>query len=71
LNTNKIFKINLPKGRIEQALKKSNYIFAEYLFENGGIKNGIFEIKYKYKTKDKGKWLIGAIKVDLNKQKLI
>lgn len=66
LNTNKIFKINLPKGRIDQALKKSNYIFAEYLFEKGEIKNGIFEIKYKYKTKETNKWLIEKIKVDLN-----
>ncbi|PIF33701.1 hypothetical protein CLU81_4322 [Flavobacterium sp. 9] len=71
LRTNKIFKINLPKGRIEKTLKITTEIFFENLFEEGKIKNGIFEIEYRYKTKDKGKWLIGAIKVDLNKQKLI
>ncbi len=71
LRTNKIFKINLPKGRIEKTLKITDGIFSETLFKDGKIKNGIFEIEYRYKTKDKGKWLIGEVKVDLNKQILI
>ncbi|MBF4484109.1 MULTISPECIES: hypothetical protein [unclassified Flavobacterium] len=71
LSTNKLFKINLPKGRIEKTLKITTEIFFESLFEEGEIKNGIFEIEYRYKTRHNGKWLIGEIKVDLNKQTLI
>lgn len=71
MSTNKIFKINLPKGRIDKTLKITSGIFSETLFEEGEIKNGIFDIKYRYKTQDNGKWLIGEIKVDLNKQVLI
>lgn len=71
MSTNKIFKINLPKGRIEKTLKITNGIFSETLFEDGEIKKGTFDIKYKYKTQDNGKWLIGEIKVDLNKHILI
>jgi len=67
LSTNKIFKISLPKGRIDKTLKIINGTYAETLFEEGKIKNGTFDIKYKYKTNDNGKWLIGDIKVDLNK----
>jgi len=67
LSSNKIFKISLPKGRIDKTLKIINGTYAEALFEEGKIKNGTFDIKYKYKTKDNGKWLIGDIKVDLNK----
>jgi len=67
LSSNKIFKISLPKGRIDKTLKIINGTYAEALFEEGKIKNGTFYIKYKYKTKDNGKWLIGDIKVDLNK----
>lgn len=70
-STNKLFKINLPKGRIEKTLKITTEIFFETLFEEGEIKNGIFEIEYRYKNQDNGKWLIGEIKVDLNKQVLI
>ncbi|CAA9200872.1 hypothetical protein FLA105534_03288 [Flavobacterium bizetiae] len=71
LSTNKIFKIYLPKGRIDKTLKITSGIFSETLFEEGEIKNGIFEIEYRYKTQHNGKWLIGEIKVDLNKQVLI
>jgi hypothetical protein len=71
LSTNKLFKINLPIGRIEKTLKITTEIFFESLFEEGEIKNGIFEIEYRYKTQHNGKWLIGEIKVDLNKQTLI
>ena len=67
LETNKVFKINLPKDRIEKTMKITNGIFAETLFENGEIKNGVFEIKYKYKTSEKDKWLNGKITVDLKK----
>lgn len=67
LNTNKVFKINLPKDRIEKTMKITNGIFAETLFENGEIKDGFFEIKYKYKTSENDKWLIGKITVDLKK----
>jgi hypothetical protein len=67
LETNKVFIINLPKDRIEKTLKITNGIFAETLFENGEIKNGVFEIKYKYKTSEKDKWLNGKITVDLKK----
>ncbi|MFH7002505.1 hypothetical protein [Flavobacterium bizetiae] len=71
LSTNKIFKINLPKGRIDKTLKITTVIFYQTLFEEGEIKNGIFNIKYRYKTQRNGKWLIAEIKVDLNKQVLI
>jgi hypothetical protein len=71
LNNGKLFKINLPKGRIEKTLKITNEIFSESLFEEGKIKNGTFDIKYRYKTKDNGKWLIGEIKVDLNQRIII
>ncbi len=67
LDTNKIFKINLPKGRIEKTMKITNHLFSETLFEDGGIKNGIFEIAYKYKKNEKDKWLIGKVTVDLKK----
>lgn len=67
LDTNKIFRINLPKGRIKKTLKYTNSIFSEYLFEKGEIKNGIFEIKYKYKNTEKDNWLVGKVIVDLNK----
>jgi hypothetical protein len=67
LETNKIFKINLPKGRIEKTLKITNGHFLETLFEDGKIKNGFFEIKYKYKKTEKDKWLFGKVTVDLKK----
>ena len=67
LNTNKIFKIDLPKDRIEKTIKVINERFSETLFENGEIINGIFEIKYKYKKTAKDKWLIGKVTVDLKK----
>lgn len=67
LETNKIFKINLPKGRIEKTMKIINSHFSETLFENGEIKNGVFEIKYNYKKTEKDKWLIGKVTVDLKK----
>jgi hypothetical protein len=67
LETNKIFKINLPKGRIEKTMKITNGHFSETLFENGEIKNGVFEIKYKYKNNEKDGWLIGKVTVDLKK----
>lgn len=68
LNTNKIFKIDLPKDRIEKTMKIINGHFSETLFENGGIKNGIFEIKYKYRNSEKvEKWLFDKITVDLKK----
>lgn len=67
LETNKIFKINLPKGRIDNTLKITNEFFSETLFEEGQIKNGIFEIKYKYKKTENDKWLIGKITVNLKK----
>lgn len=67
LETNKIFKIDIPKGRIEKTLKITNEIFSESLFEEGIIKNGVFEIKYKYKKTEKDKWLIGKVTVDLKK----
>lgn len=70
-DTNKTFKINLPKERLEKTLKITNEIYSEALFEEAKIKNGIFDVKYRYKTQDKGEWLIGAIKVDLNKRILI
>jgi hypothetical protein len=69
LETNRIFRINLPKGRIEETLKYANSIFPESLFEKGEIKNGIFEIKYKYKKREKDNWSIGKVIVDLNKYK--
>ncbi|MFV5690703.1 hypothetical protein ACM55K_01615 [Flavobacterium sp. LT1R49] len=67
LETNKIFKIDLPKGRIEKTLKITNGHFSETLFEDGEIKNGFFEIKYKYKKTEKDKWLFGKVTVDLKK----
>jgi hypothetical protein len=67
LETNKIFKINLPKGRIEKTMKITNSRFSETLFEDGKIKNGVFEIQYKYKNAEKDKWLIGKVTVDLKK----
>jgi hypothetical protein len=67
LNTNKIFKIDLPKDRIEKTIKVMNERFSETLFEKGEIIDGIFEIKYKYKKTAKDKWLIGKVTVDLKK----
>ncbi|WP_157510455.1 hypothetical protein [Flavobacterium frigidarium] len=68
LNTNKIFKINLPNGKIENTLKITNGIFSETLFDEGQIINGVFEIKYKYMENGKDKkWLFGKITVDLKK----
>jgi hypothetical protein len=67
LETNKIFKIDLPKDRIEKTMKITNDLFSETLFENGEIKNGVFEIAYKYKKTAKDKWLIGKVTVDLKK----
>lgn len=68
LETNKIFKINFPKNRIVNTLKFTNNLFAEVLFENGNLKNGIFQINYKYKNSEKDNWHIAKITVDLNKQ---
>lgn len=65
LDSNRLFKIDLPKDRIDKTMKIINGIFSETLFENGEIKNGIFEIKYKYKETEKDKWLIGKVTVDL------
>ena len=67
LETNKIFKINLSKDKTKKTLLLTNEIFPEVLFENEKIKNGVFEIQYKYKTTEKGKWLIEKVRVDLKK----
>jgi hypothetical protein len=67
LETNKIFKINLPKGRIEKTLKITNDHFSETLFEEGEIKNGVFKIQYKYKNSEDDDWLSKTISVDLKK----
>ncbi|WP_298116792.1 hypothetical protein [Flavobacterium sp.] len=67
LETNKIFKINLPKGRIEKTMKFNGGLFCESLFQNGEIKNGIFKIQYKYKKSEKSEWLIGKVSVNLIK----
>lgn len=67
LETNKVFKIDLPKGRIEKTMKINGGLFPEKLFENGNIKNGIFEIQYKYKKTEESEWLIGKVKTNLKK----
>ncbi len=67
LETNKIFKINLPKDRIEKTMKITNGHFSETLFEDGEIKNGVFEIQYKYKNAEEDNWLIEKVTVDLKK----
>lgn len=67
LDSSKLFKIDLPKDRIDKTMKIINGNFPETLFENGEIKNGIFEIKYKYKKTGKDNWLIGKVTVDLKK----
>ena len=53
-DTNELFKISLPKGRLGKTLEITNEIYSEGLFEEAKIKNGIFDVKYRYKTKDKG-----------------
>ncbi|WP_344823988.1 hypothetical protein [Chryseobacterium ginsenosidimutans] len=67
LDTNKIFKINLPKNRIKKTLEVTSELFIETLFEEGQIINGVFEIKYKYKKTEKDKWHIEKVFVDLKK----
>ena len=67
MNTDKIFKVFLPKNRIQKTLTIANQIFAEVLFETGEIKEGVFEVRYKYKTKQEGKWMIGNVRIDLKK----
>ena len=67
LETSNIFKIYLPKGRIDKTLKITNTIFPETLFEKGEIKNGLFIITYRYKRTKKEKWLYGKVIVNLKK----
>jgi hypothetical protein len=67
LDTNKIFKIKLPKNRIKKTLEVTSELFIETLFEEGQIINGVFEIKYRYKKNEKDKWHIEKVFVDLKK----
>ena len=67
LETNRIFKISLPKGRIEKTMKINGGFFSETLFEEGEIKNGVFEIQYKYKNVEEDNWLVEKVSVDLKK----
>lgn len=71
LDTNKNFKIKLPKGRIDKTLQISGEMFPEHLFDDGQIENGIFEIQYRYKIKEgeneDDNWIEEKITVDLRK----
>lgn len=64
LNSNKITSFKLPKGRLENTLKNSNYFFADYLFQKIYINNNFLIIKYKYKE-SKSNWKIDSIKIEI------
>ena len=67
LVTNKISTIKLPLGRLENSLKKSQYLFAENFFDQPIITNNFIMISYKYTNPGSKNWKISTIKIDLNK----
>ncbi len=68
INNNKIYKIKLPKGRIQTTIKLSGEMFPEHLIDQAEIINNNLIIKYRFKTKVTGDgWLIGKIVIDLSK----
>lgn len=71
LDSGKSFKIKLPKGRIDKTMQISGEMFPEHLFYEGQIKNGVFDIQYRYQIiegdKVEDNWINEKITVDLRK----
>lgn len=67
LDTNRISIIKLPAGRLENSLKKSQYLFADDLFDQPIITNNLVKITYNYIISGSKNWKISTIKIDLSK----
>ncbi|MBV6881059.1 hypothetical protein NG800_013610 [Epilithonimonas ginsengisoli] len=67
LNDNKSYVVKIPKDKIAKTLENSNELYAENLFGNVQIKNGLLSIELKYKISKKRKWKKEIITFDVNK----
>jgi hypothetical protein len=56
LNNNKSYGIKIPWKKIEYTLKNSDKFYAEELFENVQMKNGLLSMQLKYKDSKNSKW---------------
>ena len=67
LNENKYCRIKIPQNLIEIALKNSNELYPENLFENIKFKNELLTFDIKYKEKQNSVWKKKTIIFDTKK----
>ena len=67
LDTYKEYKINLPKGEVETAMKNNDFMFPEFVFETSEIKKGVLVLKYTTEKNTTTKLHYKKIIIDLMK----
>lgn len=56
LSSNRIYKIDIPGKLIEKTMQYSNILYAENLFENIELKNGLLKFELRYKKSENSMW---------------
>lgn len=67
LSDNKSYVVKIPKDKIDKTMKNSDELYAENLFGNVRMQNGLLSMELKYKISKQGKWKKEIIKFDVNK----
>jgi len=68
INTNKEYLISLPNFEIEQALENTEEMYAEFLFEDSIVENGILILQYRYRNpKNEEEQYTRNIQIELKK----
>lgn len=67
LSDSKSYVVNIPKDKIDKTLENSDELYAENLFGNVQMKNGLLSMELRYKVSKKGKWKKEIITFDVNK----
>ena len=67
LSDSKSYVMNISTDKIDKTLENSDELYAENLFQNVQMQNGLLSIELRYKVSKKGKWKKKIITFDVNK----
>ncbi|SEQ84952.1 hypothetical protein [Epilithonimonas lactis] len=67
LNNHRSYVVKIPKNKIDKTMKNSDELYAENLFGNVQMKNGLLSMELRYKVSKKGAWKKEIITLDVNK----